>query len=86
MPGLAPSTPASYEPSVLTTSPFSYSLVSSPKYHAVPSSSLGKPAVGPFDEHVAFPFLVIDQDALHAHDLPGVVGNGHLAALCAPLV
>jgi hypothetical protein len=32
IPALAPSTPASHDPSVLTTTPFSYSFVSSPKY------------------------------------------------------
>ena len=39
MPGSAPSTPASHEPSVLETSPFSYSLVSSPMYQTLPSWS-----------------------------------------------
>jgi hypothetical protein len=39
IPGLAPSTPASHEPLVLTTLPFLYSLVSSPKYQTLPSLS-----------------------------------------------
>src|SRR3712207_5477739 len=47
---------------------------------------LGEPVVGPFDQLAAFPFPVIDHDALHAHYLLGVGGDGHLAALCAPLV
>ena len=38
MPGLAPLTPVSQEPSVLTL-PLSYSLVSSPKYQTAPSRS-----------------------------------------------
>jgi len=36
IPGLAPSTPASHDPFVLVALPFSYSLVSSPKYQTVP--------------------------------------------------
>ena len=39
IPACAPSTPASHEPSVLTTSPFSYSFVSSPRYHRLPRES-----------------------------------------------
>ena len=39
MPGRAPSTPASQDPSVLTTSPSSYSAVSSPRYQTLPSAS-----------------------------------------------
>src|SRR5262245_58670988 len=39
IPACAPSTPASHEPSVLTTSPFSYSLVSSPRYQRFPAES-----------------------------------------------
>src|SRR5688572_19519426 len=38
-PGCAPSTPASHEPSVETTSPFSYSAVSSPRYQRFPAES-----------------------------------------------
>jgi hypothetical protein len=39
MPGRAPSTPASQEPSVEISVPSSYSAVSSPKYHTFPSES-----------------------------------------------
>ncbi len=39
IPGWAPSTPASHEPAVLTTSPFSYSFVSSPRYQRLPAVS-----------------------------------------------
>src|SRR6266508_89528 len=38
-PGWAPSTPASHDPAVLTTFPFSYSFVFSPKYHTFPQVS-----------------------------------------------
>ena len=38
-PAIAPSTPASNEPSVEVTSPFSNSAVSSPRYQTVPSES-----------------------------------------------
>src|SRR6266508_2424599 len=38
-PGLAPSTPASHDPAELTTLPFSYSLVFSPRYHTFPQVS-----------------------------------------------
>src|SRR5215213_3267876 len=47
---------------------------------------LGEPVVGLFDELAAFPSPVIDHHALHAHHLLGLVGDGHLVALCAPLV
>ena len=39
MPGCAPSTPASHEPSVVFSLPFSYSFVSSPRYQRFPSAS-----------------------------------------------
>ena len=39
MPGSAPSTPASKEPSRLASFPFSNSAVSSPRYHTLPSAS-----------------------------------------------
>src|SRR5215210_6349516 len=39
MPGWAPSTPASHDPSVETTRPSSYSAVSSPRYQTFPSAS-----------------------------------------------
>src|SRR6266545_445398 len=39
MPACAPSTPASHDPAVVTTSPFSYSFVSSPRYQTFPSRS-----------------------------------------------
>ena len=39
MPGSAPSTPPSHEPSVLVTRPSSYSLESSPMYQTLPSRS-----------------------------------------------
>src|ERR671938_2160972 len=39
MPGLAPSLPASHEPSVLTLPFFLYSLEFSPKYHTLPALS-----------------------------------------------
>src|ERR687891_533281 len=39
MPAWASSTPASHVPPVLTTSPSWYSLVSSPRYHTLPSRS-----------------------------------------------
>jgi hypothetical protein len=39
MPALAPSTPASHEPSVDTTTPSSSSFVSSPKYQTLPAAS-----------------------------------------------
>src|SRR6266498_1134262 len=38
-PGWAPSTPASHDPAVLTTFPFSYSFVFSPRYHTLPHVS-----------------------------------------------
>src|SRR5262245_1447794 len=38
-PGWAPSTPASHDPSVDTTFPFSYSFVSSPRYQTFPQAS-----------------------------------------------
>ncbi len=41
-PGVAPSTPARQVPSVLTTLPFSYSAVSSPKYQTLPYLSWAK--------------------------------------------
>src|SRR5918993_3013568 len=44
---------------------------------------LGEPVVGLFDELAAFPSPVIDHHALHAHYLLGLVGDGHLVALCA---
>src|SRR5918993_1239838 len=47
---------------------------------------LGEPVVGLFDELAVFPFLVIDHDALYAHHLLGLGCDGHLAALCTPLV
>src|ERR671912_2787442 len=47
---------------------------------------LGEPVVGLLDELVAFPFTVIDHHALYAHHLLGLVGDCHLAVLCAPLV
>ena len=39
MPALAPSTPASKEPSVETGLPFSYSVVASPRYQTLPRRS-----------------------------------------------
>ncbi|MGI8511673.1 MAG: hypothetical protein ACR2NH_03500 [Solirubrobacteraceae bacterium] len=39
MPGCAPSLPASNEPPRLTTLPFSYSAVASPRYQMFPSES-----------------------------------------------
>ena len=39
MPGWAPSTPASHDPSVDATCPFSYSAVCSPRYQMLPSAS-----------------------------------------------
>ena len=36
MPAFAPSTPASHEPSFVTGLPFSYSVVSSPRYQTLP--------------------------------------------------
>jgi hypothetical protein len=39
MPARAPRTPASHEPLVLMTLPFSYSLVSSPRYQTLPARS-----------------------------------------------
>ena len=45
-PGRAPSTPASHEPSVLTTSPSSISFESSPRYQTFPSRVLGVPVEG----------------------------------------
>jgi len=36
MPACAPLTPASHDPFVLTTLPFSYSFVSSPRYQTFP--------------------------------------------------
>src|ERR687897_2697226 len=47
---------------------------------------LGEPVVGFFDKLLAFPFLVIDHHALYAHHLLGLGCDGHLAALCTPLV
>src|SRR5918995_7307702 len=38
-PANAPSTPCSHDPPVETTSPFSYSLVVSPRYHTFPHTS-----------------------------------------------
>ncbi len=39
IPGCAPSTPASHEPALETTFPFSYSAVRSPRYQMLPSES-----------------------------------------------
>ena len=39
MPGRAPSTPASHDPSVLTTAPSSYSFESSTRYQTLPALS-----------------------------------------------
>src|SRR5919112_3351958 len=47
---------------------------------------LGEPVVGLFDELAAFPSPIIDHDALHAHHLPGLVGNAHLVTLSFALV
>src|SRR5215208_217284 len=71
IPGLAPSTPASHEPFVLTTLPFLYSFVSSPKYHT---------------ELAFFPSPVIDHHTLYSHYHLGGVGDSHLVALSFPLV
>src|SRR5215213_1162521 len=47
---------------------------------------LGEPVVGPFDQLAVLPSFVVYHDALYAHHLLGVVGDGHLVALCAPVV
>ena len=41
IPALAPSTPASHEPCLETGLPFSYSVVSSPRYQTLPFGVLG---------------------------------------------
>ena len=66
MPARAPSRPAFQEPAVLTTRPFSYSLVFSPKYRALP----GRPAAPwkVLDEILAEKCTVPDDDRLDALD------------------
>jgi hypothetical protein len=59
MPGCAPSTPASQVPWVLVTTPFLYSLESSPKYQTLPASSWAYQSVV-FSSSVEFTVTVSD--------------------------
>ncbi len=81
IPACAPSTPASHEPSVLTTSPFSYSLVSSPRYQRFPDASWAYQSRVSSTVWPSSRDEVVHHGRRDAEDLLRVLGDGHLDLL-----
>src|SRR5215210_6086492 len=86
IPACAPSTPASKEPALDVTLPFSYSAVSSPRYQTLPAPSW---AYQSYVISTGCPFRLTTSWMTLAStpvgDGRGVVGDGHLDVVLRPL-